>query len=62
MWCCERSKAHSALGPKKAVREGIVHKYDLIRAFVRYYEIYILELYQLFAAALYAELFEPTPL
>jgi len=61
MWCCERLKAHSALGPKKVVREGIVRKCDLIRVWVRYYEIYVLELYQFFAADLYAELLEPTP-
>ena len=40
--------------------EGIVHKCDVIIVCERYYEIYVLELCQLFAADLYAELFEPT--
>ena len=62
MWCCESSKPHSALGHKKVVREDIVHKCDVIRVCVRYYEIYVVELCQLFAADPYAELFEPTPL
>jgi len=42
--------------------EGIVHKCDVIRVCERYYTIYVTELCQLFAADLYAELFEPTPL
>jgi len=29
---------------------------------MRYYELYVLELCQVFAADLYVELFEPTPL
>jgi hypothetical protein len=61
MWCCESSKAHSALGHKKVVRDGIVRKCDVIRVCVRYYEIYCLELCQLSVADLYAELFELTP-
>jgi len=44
------------------LREGIVHNCDVIRVCVRYYELYVLELCQLFSADLYAELFEPTPL
>ena len=62
MWCCESPKAHSVLGHKKVVREGIVSKCDVIRVCVRYYELYVIELCQLFAADLYAELFEPTHL
>jgi hypothetical protein len=56
------SRAHSALGHKKVVKEGIVCKCDVIRICVRYYEIYVLELCHTFAADLYSELFEPTPL
>ena len=34
----------------------------LIKVCVRYYELYVIELCQLFAADLYAKLFVPTPL
>ena len=61
-WCYDSSKAHFAHGHKMVLGEGIVHKCDVIIVCERYYEIYVLELCQLFAADLYAELFEPTPL
>ena len=59
-WCCESSKAHSALGYQKVVREAIVRQCDVITFCFWYCEIYVVELCQLFASDLYAELLEPT--
>ena len=52
---------HRTFGYKKVVREGIVNNGDVMRVCVRHCELYFLELCQLCAADLYAELFEPTP-
>jgi len=51
-------KVHPAFGHKMFVREDIAHNGDVMTVCVRYYELYVLELCQLFAADLYAELFE----
>jgi hypothetical protein len=56
----QRHTLHPVHG--KFIREDIVRKCDIVRVCVRYYELYVLELCQLFAADLYTELFEPTPL